>query len=101
MELGIQCVIRILFLILVSINRIHNLLNNNFLTVLIVLTDTDFKSNAAYSFLKELQREVYKEVPSFQNNYDTITNLNTISSAVANQIILGNNTKKKDNNPKK
>ena len=96
MELGIQCVIRILFLILVSINRIHNLLNNNFLTVLIVLTDTDFKSNAAYSFLKELQREVYKEVPSFQNDYDTITNLNSIRSAVTQLMVQGNDTKKQD-----
>ena len=49
---------------------------------IIVLTDTEFKSNAAYSFLKELQRETYKEVPQFQSEHDTISSLSSMKGAV-------------------
>ena len=54
MEHGIQCVTRISFHIQVRY-KISKSWQKKILTKkFIVLTDTEFKSNAAYSFLKEL-----------------------------------------------
>lgn len=57
-------------------NKLLSIKNNDGLIYFIVLTDTTYKSNAAYSFLKELSKEVYKEVPQFKEEYETMPNLN-------------------------
>jgi len=51
-------------------------------SLLIVLTDSDFKSTTAYAFLKELQKEIYREVPSFETQYESINSLAQCRDAV-------------------
>lgn len=72
MALGIQPAIPISFL-----TQVFNSYETKIVNFIcdVVLTDTDFKSTTAYQFLKELQREIYKECPRFEYEHGSINSL--------------------------
>lgn len=55
----------------------------------LALTDSDFKNTQAYSFLKEVQKEIYHEVPRLQYDLESMPNLNSCRDAVA--ILMSSN----------
>ena len=54
---------------------------------LLVLTDTDYSKTNAYQFLKEVQREIYNEVPKMSHDLESAPNLSSCKDAV--MLLMG------------
>jgi len=62
----------------------------------IVLTDNDYKSSNAYQFLKEVAREVYRQVPHLPSDLESLSNLNMCKDAVLGLMSSSQDQRKTD-----